>query len=112
VSMNGEYLRVTADELARSIKDPVWTLQLAEGIQDAEEQADLPPAEARHLSTHTAWHTIAFLLERATFPVDIVYGEEEFAEDQDWGYGPPRYLTAEWVQTAAEALAATSFDAL
>lgn len=110
--MNGEYLRVTADELARSIRDPVCAQELAEGIQDAEEQADLPPAQARSPSTHTAWHAIAFLLERATFPVDIVYGEEEFAEDEDWGYEPPRYLTAERVQTAAKALAATSFDAL
>jgi hypothetical protein len=112
VSMNGEYLRVTPDELVRAVKDPAWALELAENTQDAEEEADLPPDKARHLSTHKAWHAIAFLLERAAFPVDIVYGEEQFAEDEDWGYGPPRYLTTERVHAAAEAMAATSFDAL
>ena len=69
-------------------------------------------AEARYLSTHKAWHAIAFVLERAGFPVDIVYGEERFADDEDLGYGPPRYLTAQRVRTAADLLAVTSFDAL
>ncbi len=110
--MNGEYLRVTPDELARAVKDPEWAMQLAEAVQDAQEQTPLPPAQARHLTTHKAWHAIAFLLDRAGFPVDIVYGEEPFAEDDDWGYGPPRYLTAERVRVAAEVLAATSYDEL
>jgi uncharacterized protein DUF1877 len=110
--MNGEYLRVTAGELARSITDPVWALQLADDVRDAEEETELPPAKARRLSTHKAWHAIAFLLEHAGFPVDVVYGEQPFAEDEDWGYGPPRYLTVEQVQIAAEALTATSFDVL
>ena len=52
---------------------------MAEDIQDAEEESDRPAAEARCLSTHKAWHAIAFLLERAGFPVDIVYGEQRFA---------------------------------
>jgi uncharacterized protein DUF1877 len=110
--MDGEYLRVTPDELARAVSDPQWALQLVEEIEDAEEEADLSPAEARHLTTHKAWNAIAFLLERAGFPVDIVYGEEEFAEGEDWGYGPPRYLAAGRVRIAAEALAAVSYDSL
>ncbi len=112
VSMNGEYARVTPDELARAIEDPVWALELVDEIRDAEEGVDLPPAEARYLTTHKAWHAIAFLLDRARFPVDIVYGEGEFAEDEDWGYGPPRYLTDDRVRIAAEALAAVSYDTL
>lgn len=39
-------------------------------------------------------------------------GEEPFAEDEDWGYGPPRYLRPERVQLAAEALRATSYAQL
>jgi hypothetical protein len=112
MSMNGEYLRVTSDELARALEDPAWALELAGDIRDAEEDADLPAAKARHLSTDKAWQAIGFLLERAEFPVDVVYGEEQFDDDEDWGYGPPRYLTAERVHTAAQALATTSFDAL
>jgi hypothetical protein len=114
VSMNGEYLCVTPDELARALKDPDWALELAKDVRDAEEELDLTPGEGRHLSTHKAWQAIAFILGRAGFPVDIVYGEGRFADDEDfdWGYGPPRYLTPEWVQVADQALAATSFDAL
>jgi hypothetical protein len=109
--MDGEYLRVTPDELARAIKDPGWALEFARAAQE-EDDADLPPAEARYLSTHKAWHAIAFLLDRADFPVKVVFGEERFAEDEDWGYGPPRYLTVERVRTAAQALAATSYHEL
>lgn len=51
---------------------------------------------------------LRFLLARAEFPVNVIHGEEPFAEDEDWGYGPPRYLRPERVQLAAEALRATS----
>jgi hypothetical protein len=114
VSMNGEYLRVTPDELAWALKDPEWALELAEDVQDTEDEANLPPSEARYLSTHKAWQAIGFILERAGFPVDIVYGEGRFANDEDidWGYGPPQYLTPERVRVASQALAASSFDAL
>ena len=110
--MNGEYLRVTPDELRRAIEDPGWALDLAYGIQESEEDSDLPPSEVRYLTTHKAWHAISFLLDRARFPVDIVQGEVAFAEDEDWGYGPPWYLPVDRVRVAAHALAATSYDAL
>lgn len=32
VSMNGEYVRVTADELARVINDPVWALAFVDAV--------------------------------------------------------------------------------
>lgn len=63
VSMNGHYLRVTPDELVRALKDPEWALELAEDAWDVEEDADLPPGEARYLSTHKAWQAIGFILE-------------------------------------------------
>lgn len=103
--MNGEYLRLTPGELARAIEDLGSAADLAEGARGAED-------EARYLSTHKAWHAIAFLLERAAFPVDIVYGEEAFTQDDDWGLGPPRYLTADRVRIAADALAAVTYDTL
>ncbi|WP_123441617.1 DUF1877 family protein [Streptomyces sp. PanSC9] len=45
--MNGEYLRVTPEELTRALKDPEWALDLAEEIQDAQEDNETTPAEAR-----------------------------------------------------------------
>jgi hypothetical protein len=107
--MNGEYLRVTADELAHAIEDPAWAREFASEISEAEEFDEVAPAPPeRLLTSHKAWHAIAFLLDRGGFPVDVVYGEEQFT-DEDCGYGPPRYLTVERVRVAAAALAATSF---
>ncbi|MER6465441.1 YfbM family protein [Streptomyces sp. NPDC001228] len=112
MSMNGEYLRVTPDELARVLKDPEWALDVAEEIQDAHEDNGTTAAEARHFTTHQTWNLLDFLLKRSVFPVDIVHGEELFDEADDWGYGPPRYLTADRVRLAADTLAQLTYDQL
>ncbi|MEV3968153.1 YfbM family protein [Streptomyces sp. NPDC050698] len=112
MSMIGEYLRVPAAELDRAIREPDWALDFVEEIQDAEEETEPAPAEARHFSTYKTWDMLRFLLARAEFPVNVIHGEEPFAEDEDWGYGPPRYLQPERVQLAAEALRATSYAQL
>jgi hypothetical protein len=112
MSMIGEYLRVTAAELDRAIRDPDWALDFVEEVQDAEEETKPAPAEARHFTTYKAWDLLRFLLERTGFPVNVIHGEEPFAEDEDWGYGPPRYLRPERVRLAAEALRATSYAQL
>ncbi|MGW4147842.1 YfbM family protein [Streptomyces albogriseolus] len=110
MSMIGEYLRVTAAELERAIQDPDWALGFVEEAQDAE--AEPAPAEARHFSTYKTWDMLRFLLSRAEFPVNVIHGEEPFVEDEDWGYGPPKYLRPERVRLAAETLRATSYDQL
>jgi hypothetical protein len=112
MSMIGEYVRVTAAELDRAIRDPDWALDFVEEVQDAEEETDPAPAKARHFSTYKTWDMLRFLLVRAEFPVNVIHGEEPFAEDEDWGYGHPRYLRPERVQLAAEALRATSYAQL
>ncbi|MFE5032861.1 YfbM family protein [Streptomyces sp. NPDC056683] len=112
MSMIGEYLRVTAAELDRAIQDPDWALDFVEEVQDAEEESEPAPAEARHFSTYKTWDMLRFLLARTEFPVNVVHGEEPLAEDQDWGYGPPRYLRPERVRLAADALRATAYTQL
>ena len=109
--MNGEYLRVTAAELARAIEDPDWAFEYVEEVMETDGINDVAPADARQLTTHKAWHAIAFLLERAAFPVDVVHGEHTFTSE-DWGYGPAKYLDADQVKLAAESLARFSFDDL
>ncbi|QXJ26913.1 YfbM family protein [Actinomadura graeca] len=109
--MNGEYLAVTAAQLDKAIKEPGWALKLAYQVMDAEGEPQRPPAEARCMTTHKAWHAIAFLLERAGFRDYIVYGDQALT-DEDWGYGPPRYLTPERVREAADALANLSYNDL
>ncbi|MER5483635.1 YfbM family protein [Streptomyces sp. NPDC002812] len=111
MSMNGEYLRITPEELTRALKDPEWALDLAEEIQDAQEDNETP-AEDRHFTTHQTWNLLDFLLKRSAFPVDIVHGEESFAEADDWGYGPPGYVTVDRVRLAADTLTQMTYDQL
>ncbi|MFJ1731059.1 YfbM family protein [Streptomyces sp. NPDC088254] len=112
MSMICEYLRVTAAELDRAIQDPDWALDFVEEVQDAEEETEPAPADARHFSAYKSWDLLRFLLARAEFPVNVIHGEEPFVEDEDWGYGPPRYLRPQRVRLAAEALRATSYAQL
>ena len=123
VSMNGEYLRVTPTELRLAIENPDWALEFGRSWFNAIDYADgvsveweaRDPAEARQrvLTTHKAWEAIAFLLRPMGLPVDVVLGEHTLGDDDtDWGYGPPRYLTAHEVAQAAIALAALPFAVL
>ena len=112
MSMIGEYLRVTPTQLDRARQDPQWALELAEQIQDAQEEDQPTPGQGRHYSTYQTWDLLGFLLRRAGFPVDIVHGEEPFAQEDDWGYGPPTFLTAHRVQAAADALTDMRYDDL
>jgi hypothetical protein len=68
MSMIGEYLRVTPAELDRAIQDPDWALDFVEEVQDAQEESEPVPADARHFSTYKAWDMLRFLLARAEFP--------------------------------------------
>ncbi|WP_327235411.1 YfbM family protein [Streptomyces sp. NBC_01317] len=111
MSMIGEYVRVTAAELNRAIRDPDWALDHVEEVQDSEE-SEPAPAGARHFSTYKAWDLLRFLLGRAEAPVDVIHGEESFAEGHDWGYGPPRYLRPDRVRFAAQTLRALSYERL
>lgn len=104
VSMNGEYLQLRPEDLTRALVEPEWLDALVEAVYESDD-------ETRHLETDKAWDAIRFLLARRDFPVDIVQGEEALGHD-DWGYGPPRYLTPERVRVAADALERVSFDDL
>ncbi|MFG2356911.1 YfbM family protein [Streptomyces sp. NPDC048521] len=112
MSMIGEYARLTSAELERAVQNPRWAREFIDELIDAaldEGASTVPP---RCLDINKAWDTLRFLLRRIDFPVDIVHGEEETPGAEDWGYGPPRYLTPEQVRTASAALATTSGDAL
>ncbi|MEU7279612.1 YfbM family protein [Streptomyces sp. NPDC045431] len=101
MSMLGTYVRLSPAELERILGDPAWAREFVDELLDAE------PGDARCHSTDKAWDAVRFLTRRAGFPVDVVHGEQAVPWDEDWGYGPPRYLTPDQVRTAAEVLAAT-----
>ncbi|MGV9313052.1 YfbM family protein [Streptomyces sp. NPDC003691] len=108
MSMNGTYLRLTPDELARALREPVWAGEFSYDLLVAEAgSGNLRSADRTH-HTYRAWHGLDFLLRRRGFPVDIVHGEEEIPGAAEWGYGPPCFLPPERVRAASDALATLS----
>ena len=120
--MIGEYARLTPSELSRAIDDPEWVMDHIGHLQDTLDEAEIyaddwdgsddPPGRARFYSTGKVWNLLAHLLERASFPVSVVYGEHVLDPEQDWGYGPASYLTPDRVKYAANALDATPYSQL
>ncbi|MFF9070149.1 YfbM family protein [Streptomyces sp. NPDC014891] len=110
MSMIGHYLRLTPAELERALQEPGWAAEHAHAQYGGDEAA----AEARVHETDKAWHALDFLLGRRGFPVDVVFGEADmpWPEGEDWGYGPPRLLTADRVRAAVDALEAHAPDSL
>ena len=99
MGMYGEWLRVTPAELRQVMADPEASYQLTDT-----EETD------RRSGTDKTWHALAYLLQRADFPVSIITGEQCVVDDPDdsevdWGYGPPGYLTPQQVSIASSALA-------
>ena len=84
MSMIGEYLRVTPAELHRTIQDLTGR------------GTSLKRPKTLRRSRSLRWP------RRVT----------SFAEDVDWGYGPPRYLRPERVRLAAQDLRATTYTRL
>ncbi|MFJ8003312.1 YfbM family protein [Streptomyces fagopyri] len=112
MSMIGEYARMTPAQLDRAIGDPAWALEFLDELIEAETDGRPELPDARSHDTDKAWHALDFLLRRIGFPVAVVHGEQEIPGAEDWGYGPPRYLTVEQVRAAADAFATTPSAAL
>lgn len=116
--MIGEYVRVTAAQLDRAVKDPQWASDFIDELIEAEltdetaEGGQGASTQSRSLDIDKAWGALGFLLRRRDFPVDIVQGEEAIPGAEDWGYGPLRYLTPAQVKVAATALAGLSGEDL
>jgi len=103
-----QYVRVTEAELARLrelvIDDPNGAYDWVDELAD--------DSDERTLDTDKAWAAIAYLLRQlGTAPVDPVNGGEELTPDE-WGYGPPRWLSVAAVAAAATYLDNTPFGAL
>ncbi len=120
--MNGNWLRVSPDELEHARNDLDWALDLARAARDGN--------SGRWEHTGKAWHGLDFLLDRLGFETPLVLGAESFVElpdvepdsaemieffdnlEVDWGYGPPAYLTPAQVASAAAQLEALTEEDL
>ena len=102
MGMIGEYARLSADDFQRCVRDPDSASVLVRDELDAERRTDLDKA----------WHAVSHLLARAGMTVDVVLGGELLEDAGDWGFGPPRHLTAEQVADAAAQLGALGWERL
>ncbi|MFE2110842.1 YfbM family protein [Kitasatospora sp. NPDC059463] len=105
MSMIGRYLRLSAGELERALREPEWALEFVEELDGAADGARAGGGWARLHETGRAWQALDFLLRRREFPVDLVHGEGELPGADDWGHGPPSLITPERVRLAAGVLA-------
>lgn len=106
MSMIGNFLQLSSEELADLIANP----------SDVESFI-YPDDEERegNIDVDKAWHGIHFLLTGDAWGgepplVNVVLGGTELGDDV--GYGPARYLTADEVRAAAEALRDITPDVL
>ncbi|MGW6917831.1 DUF1877 family protein [Kitasatospora sp. NPDC054939] len=106
------YIRLKQAESVRAAEDPQWLRAFVDEAEERESERLLAPGDRRCHDTGKAWDALRFLLERRSFPVDLVHGEGELPGAGDWGYGPPRYLAADRVALAAAELEAVPFPAL
>ncbi|WOI62486.1 YfbM family protein [Streptomyces fradiae] len=111
MSMIGEYARLTPDEFARALRDPEWAEERVDELVEAELEGG-GDGEPRCLDVDKAWEALDFLLTRAGFPVDVVFGDDAIPGAEEWGYTPPRFLAPERVREAAEALLAMPAERL
>ncbi|MEU2632528.1 YfbM family protein [Kitasatospora sp. NPDC007106] len=105
MSIVGRYTRLTPSQSDRAMREPGWARELAEELAEAESERQLSVADRRCHEVGTAWHALAFLLDRRGLPVDLLHGEAEVPDTAAPGYGPPRLLDPERVRLAADSLA-------
>ena len=108
MSMIGNYLPLSAEQLAAIVQDPVQAEALA-----YPDNGELPPDA---LDIDKSWHLIHFLLNGEAWGGDgplsqVVLGGTELS-DTDAGYGPFRYLEPAEVQATSNALAEVSSQEL
>ncbi|MEU5693976.1 YfbM family protein [Actinosynnema sp. NPDC020468] len=96
--MIGNLVRLTRVELETALADADWVREFVDSMLEEDEE------DPRHLCVGKAWHALGFLTGRLGFPVDVVCGEQEVPWDEEWGYGPLRYLTPEQVEVADKAV--------
>ncbi|WP_239098774.1 DUF1877 family protein [Micromonospora qiuiae] len=73
--MNGNWLRVSPDELERARTDLTWAYELAMTARDDN--------SGRWTATDKAWNGLDFLLDRLGFEIPLVLGAEAFVEVPD-----------------------------
>lgn len=111
MSMIGNYLCVTPEQLDALRRAPGTILEV---LDSAEDEGEFP--DGLHLDIEKSWHAIQFLLTGDPWAGEpplqyVVMGGTELG-DEDVGHGPARYLTPEEVQAAASAVASIPGQAL
>ncbi|MFI2365182.1 DUF1877 family protein [Promicromonospora sp. NPDC019610] len=110
MSMIGEYMRLAPHDLGLTLADPESTRDLIDELWDLEDEGADP--DARLMDVDKAWHGLAFVLERAGVSTAAVHGDAQVPGADDWGYGPPSWLSVERVAELSAALRGLDVDAV
>ncbi|MFD7026100.1 YfbM family protein [Promicromonospora sukumoe] len=102
MSMIGEYMRLAPHDLELALADPEAIRDLIDELWDLEDAGAEP--DQRLMDVDKAWHGLAFVLDRAGVPAAVVYGDQPVPDADDWGYGPPSWLSVERVAELSTAL--------
>jgi hypothetical protein len=102
MGMIGEYMRLAPQDLDKALSDPAWIRDLIDELWDSQSAGGEP--DMRLMDINKAWHGLAFALGRAGVSTAAVYGDEPVPGADDWGYGPPSWLTVERVAEVSAAL--------
>ena len=102
MSMNGNFLLVSDDEISNLVTAPETVHAFLESrVYEAEKPQD-------HVEIDKAWHALHFLLTGTAWggapPLDFIAMGGEAVGDEDVGYGPARVLRAGDVVTLDRAL--------
>lgn len=102
MSMIGEYMRLAPQDLDKALSDPAWIRDLIDELWDSQSAGGEP--DMRLMDIDKAWHGLAFALGQAGVSTAAIYGYEPVPGTDDWGYGPPAWLSVERVAEVSAAL--------
>ncbi|EPX59781.1 hypothetical protein D187_002525 [Cystobacter fuscus DSM 2262] len=113
MSINGNFRRVSADQLRALLASPE---QLNDLLDDSEVLDDDASSNAEYLPMEKNWQALHFLLTGTAWegspPLNFIGAGGQPVGDESFGYGPARAFTPEQVKEISRALGSVDGEAL
>ncbi|OJH36045.1 YfbM family protein [Cystobacter ferrugineus] len=107
MSINGNFRRVSADQLRDLLASPEQVNDVVYPPED-EDSDDDTSSNADHLPMEKNWHGLHFLLTGTAWegasPLNFIAAGGQRVGEEDVGYGPPRAFTPQQVKDISRAL--------
>jgi hypothetical protein len=107
MSINGNFRRVSPDQLSALLASPEQVAEVLYGSEEEEDSDDASPDDSL-LPMEKNWHALHFLLTGTswggTAPLHFIAAGGKPVGDEDVGYGPARAFTPQQVKEISRAL--------